>query len=106
MKDQNSIPMGGQQAPDLSQTSVIKSPDGKVIFQSGILLRSVSRFLLGTDEDALVPIQCFYEPTSGKIISSSLPKEIRNDYKDFLFEGEAETNDTENVSPSMVINKD
>ena len=91
-----SIPMGGQPQLDLKNTTKVTTPEGNVILQQGFLMRSVSKFILGSDEDALVPIQCFYDPKTGKILSSSLPKELREEYKDFLFE-----NDSQDKMPSV-----
>ena len=31
-----------------------------------LLLRTVSKFVTGTDEDALIPIPVFYDPETGK----------------------------------------
>ena len=34
---------------------------------------------MGTEEDALLPIPVFYDPTSKKILKSSVPKELREE---------------------------
>ena len=38
---------------------------------------------MGTDEDALLPIPVFYDPSTKKILESSIPKELREEYKDY-----------------------
>ena len=46
-----------QQPPiDLKNTTAIKNFDGGVVFQQGVVLRTVSKFVMGTEEDALLPI--------------------------------------------------
>ena len=51
---------------DLKNTTAIKTKKGKSIFQQGVILRQVSKFVAGTDEDALLPIPVFYDPNTGK----------------------------------------
>jgi|TARA_B100000780_G_scaffold104950_1_gene73462 hypothetical protein len=73
-----------QQGPpiDLSNTSEVKTEAGGVIFKQGFVLRTVSKFITGTDEDALLPIPVFYDPETNKILNSSVPKDLREEYKD------------------------
>jgi hypothetical protein len=68
---------------DPSQTVAIISPEGKQVFTEGVLLRKVSKFLAGTAEDAIMPVPCFYDPTSGKILIEMLPKEFREEYQKY-----------------------
>ena len=74
-----------QQPPiDLKNTTSIENFDGGVLFTQGVLLRTVSKFVMGTDEDALLPIPVFYDATSKIILESSIPKELREEYKDHI----------------------
>ncbi len=74
-----------QQPPiDLKNTTSVENFDGGVLFTQGVLLRTVSRFVMGTDEDALLPIPVFYDASSGKILESSIPRELREEYKDHI----------------------
>ena len=79
-----------QQAPqqqpqiDLKNTSEVKNFNGGSIFQQGVILRKVSRFVAGTDEDALLPIPVFYDPETNKILTDSVPKDLREEMKDEL----------------------
>lgn len=75
------------QAPgiDLKTTTGIEAPNGTQIFQQGILLRKVSKFIAGTDNDAILPIPVFYDPTSGKVLSETIPVDLREEYKDMSF---------------------
>jgi hypothetical protein len=50
------------------------------------LLRKVSKFVVGGSEDALLPIPVFYDLDTKKIIVDSLPKELREEYKDYVIE--------------------
>ena len=78
--------MQNQQQPniDLSTTTQINTPTDGVIFKQGLILRKVSKFLAGTDEDALIPIPVIYDPVSKKILPDSLPKELREELTDHL----------------------
>ena len=69
---------------DLKASKGIEAEDGNVIFQQGMILRSISKFITGSDEDSILPIPIFYDPISGKILEGTIPKELREEYKDFL----------------------
>ena len=76
-----------QQPPiDLRNTTAIKNFDGGIIFQQGVVLRTVSKFVMGTDEDALLPIPVFFDPATKKILKSSVPKELREELADELMD--------------------
>ena len=76
--------MQQQQGPpiDLKNTTAIINFDGGIIFQQGVLLRTVSKFITGTDEDALLPIPVFYDPKTNKILKGSVPADLRDELKD------------------------
>ena len=65
---------------DLSKTTAIDTPSGGKIWQQGIILRKVSKFVTGTSEDAVVPIPVFYDAETGKILEDTLPRELREEY--------------------------
>ena len=69
---------------DLKTTTSIETPEGGVIFQQGILLREVSKFIVGSEENAVMPIPVFYDPISMKIVESTIPVELREEYKDYV----------------------
>ena len=75
-----------QQGPpiDLKNTSEVKNSEGGSVFQQGVVLRTVYKFITGTDEDALLPIPVFYDLKTGKILESSVPKDLREELKDEL----------------------
>ena len=76
-------PQQPQMNIDLKNTTGVYPSKGKV-WQQGVLLRKVSKFVAGSDSDALLPIPVFYDPETGKILEASLPKELREEYKDVL----------------------
>tara|TARA_R110000796_G_scaffold161049_2_gene277817 strand:+ start:560 stop:838 length:279 start_codon:yes stop_codon:yes gene_type:complete len=82
MKNEN------QQVPqmnvDLKTTEGITNADGKSVFQSGVILRKISKFVAGTDKDAIMPIPVFYDPTNMKILGEGIPAELRDELKDEL----------------------
>jgi hypothetical protein len=72
-----------QMAPniDLNNTQAIETPEGNKVFNQGVLLRKVSKFVVGAEEDAVLPIPVFYDPQTGKILESTIPLELREEYK-------------------------
>lgn len=73
-----------QQQPqiDLANSTAVEGFDGDIIFQQGYVLRKISKFILGSDEDGLVPVPVFFDIESKKIVLDTLPKEIRDEYKE------------------------
>lgn len=71
---------------DLKNTQGIETPEGNKVFQQGVILRSVSKFITGSDEDSILPIPVFYDPISQKILEGTLPKELREEYKDHIIQ--------------------
>ena len=69
---------------DLKNTEGITNSEGKSLFQSGIILRKISKFVAGTDNDAIMPIPVFFDPTNGKILKDGIPLELRDELKDEL----------------------
>ena len=61
---------------DLTKTTPILTPNGKKIWHQGYILRKVSKFVTGTTEDNVLPIQVFYDPESGEILKEGLPAEL------------------------------
>ena len=74
----------GQPNVKLEDTTSFETLEGNKIFQQGVLLRKVSKFVAGTDEDAVMPIPVFFCPDSKKLVGLTLPPEIREEYKDDL----------------------
>jgi hypothetical protein len=66
---------------DLANTQAIVTPEGNKVFTQGVLLRKVSKFVVGAEEDAVLPIPVFYDPQTGKILESTIPVELREEYK-------------------------
>lgn len=69
---------------DLNNTQAVSNFDGGNVFQQGVILRKVSKFVTGTNEDALMPIPVFFDPTTKKILTDSVPKELREELADEL----------------------
>ena len=65
---------------DLNKTTPIDTPSGDKIWHTGMVLRKVSKFITGTQEDAIVPITVFYDPKTNEILGDTLPKELREEY--------------------------
>ena len=66
---------------DLKNTEKLEF-DGQVLVGEGFVLRKVSKFVTGQEEDGIMPIPVFYDVTTGKIIKETLPKDLQEDYED------------------------
>jgi hypothetical protein len=53
---------------DLSKTTSVETPSGGKIWSQGVILRKLSRFVVGSDEDALIPIPIFYDIKPSRIL--------------------------------------
>ena len=71
---------------DLTNTTSVEGFNGGKLFGQGVVIRKVSKFVTGTDEDMLMPIPVFYDLESKKILKDSIPPEIREEYKDMTIE--------------------
>ncbi len=69
---------------DLKSTEGLKNSDGGSIFKSGVILRKISKFVAGTENDAIMPIPVFYDPSTNKILGEGIPVELREELKDEL----------------------
>ena len=67
---------------DFKNTMPVEGFDGGQLFGQAFVLRKVSKFVVGGTEDALLPIPVFYDLETKKIISDSLPKDLREEYED------------------------
>lgn len=68
---------------DIKQTTPIKSKEGNQVFQEAVILRKASKFLVGTSEDAIIPIPVFIDVKTNKIVIELLPKELREEYEEY-----------------------
>ena len=68
---------------DIKQTVPVESEDGNQVFQEAVVLRKTSKFLVGTSEDAIIPIPVFIDVKTGKILTALLPKELREEYEEY-----------------------
>ena len=61
---------------DLKNTRPV-TLDENHVFTEGVVLRKVSKFITGTNEDNVLPIQVFYDPETGEILKDGLPDEFK-----------------------------
>ncbi len=80
----NQAPQSPQLNIDLTNTTGITNEEGGSIFMSGVILRKISKFVAGTDNDAIMPIPVFYDPTTMKILGEGIPVELREELKEEL----------------------
>ena len=66
---------------DLKNTTIIETPEGHKVFAQRVLVRKVSEFVVGSKEDAVMPIPVFYDPFTGKILKSTIPADLREEYE-------------------------
>jgi hypothetical protein len=67
---------------DIKNTKAITSPEGNQVFSEGVILRKISRFITGTDEDGVIPVPVFYDVVTGKVLVELLPKELRAEFEE------------------------
>ena len=78
-----------QQPPmdiDFSSTTSVDGFNATKLFGQVFVIRKVSKFVAQTDEDAFMPIPVFYDLESKKILIDTLPKELREEYKDIALD--------------------
>ena len=68
---------------DIKNTKAITNEDNRQIFQEGVLLRKVSRFVTGTSEDGVIPVPVFYDVKTGNVLVELLPKELQEEFKEY-----------------------
>ena len=66
---------------DIKNSTAIKSPEGNQVFQEGVILRKISKFITGTSEDGIIPIPVFFDVMTGKVLVELLPKELRAEFE-------------------------
>jgi hypothetical protein len=70
----------------LEKTVTITNEAGEpIILGEAIILRKANKFLVGTSQDALVPIPVFYDIKTQKIALDMLPPEIKDEFKEVGF---------------------
>ena len=67
---------------DIKNTQPIVSPEGNQVFQEGVILRKVSKFIAGTAEDGVIPVPVFFDIKTGKVLIELLPKELREEFQE------------------------
>jgi hypothetical protein len=65
---------------DIKNTTSVTSPEGNKVFAEGVILRKVSRFVTGTQEDGIIPVPVFFDVKTGKVLVELLPKELRDEF--------------------------
>jgi len=69
---------------DLKATTGLNTESGSPVWQEGVILRKVSKFIAGTPEDAIVPIPVFFDPETSKMLEGMVPKDLREEYADYI----------------------
>ena len=75
---------------DIKLATTVFSPEGNCVFTEGVVLKKLSKFVAGTSDDAIVPIPCFYDIKTGKVLIELLPQELQQEFID-LYEKEDPT---------------
>ena len=71
---------------DFVNTTSVEGFNGGKLFGQAVIIRKVSKFLVGAEEDQLIPIPVFYDMESKKILPDSLPPDLRDEYKDITLD--------------------
>ena len=67
--------------PNLTETTPLNTWSGSPIWIQGYILREVSRSTPGYSQDGLIPIRVFFDPEDGRILTNTLPLELRAEYE-------------------------
>lgn len=67
---------------DLQNTEMVSDSDGQVMFTPRYMLRKVSKFITGEQQDTLIPIQVWVNPETGKALEEGLPPFIVEELKE------------------------
>ena len=78
-------PQQRQMQVDLTTTTAVKNSKGTSVFKSAVILRKISKYVVGTDADAIMPIPVFIDPYNDKIVADGLPMELREELADESF---------------------
>jgi hypothetical protein len=62
---------------DITKTTPILTASGGKIWHQGYILRKVSKFVTGSPDDNVLPIQVFYDPITNEILKEGLPEELK-----------------------------
>jgi hypothetical protein len=62
----------------LDKTTEVECDCGNNVFLEGAMLRKVSRFLTGTDRDAIMPIPVMVCSKCGTPIEETIPTQLKN----------------------------
>ena len=66
---------------DLKSTTGVKCKCGGQVFNEGLILRRVSKFLSAQPKDSLLPIPLFYCVKCATPLEGMIPMEIKQDYE-------------------------
>ena len=66
---------------DLSKTEPLKTWAGSHTWVQGYILRQVAKSPSGPTEDGVIPIRVFFDPVDGRILTNTLPIELRAEYE-------------------------
>jgi len=63
-------------------TGVVCEECDNQVFREGVMLRKASRFITGTAQDAIIPIQVFTCSKCGHVNEEFLPSQLKNKSED------------------------
>jgi len=63
-------------------TGVVCEECDNQVFREGVMLRKASRFITGTAQDAIIPIQVFTCSKCGNVNEEFLPSQLKNKSED------------------------
>lgn len=72
-----------QMNEEMLKSSTPVSHNGNQVFAEGVVLRKISKFLIGAEEHGLIPIPVFFNPKTGEILLETLPKMFREEYETY-----------------------
>ena len=79
----NNINPNPQIKVNFEDSTPVFSDKGNMVFVPGYFLRKISKFIAGTDEDSLIPVQIFYDVKTGMPLLESVPEFMRAEVEEF-----------------------
>ena len=84
---------------DYSKTLPLETWSNGNLWKSGFILRTLPKEITGNTVDGLIPLQVFYDPSDGRILTNNLPPQIAKEY-----EGKSIFNEKNYVEPPQDFN--
>ena len=95
--------MEHQQNISLDKTTEIRCKCGSIIFSEKLLLRKISKFLIGSSQDGLIPINVMVCSICNTILEETLPVQLRVESAEIVEDNYSNNDVNEDNNGSKII---